>query len=82
MLYVKRELDWLGLREMSWSGAFGVIKEIEAQEREGEAMEIIEDCFDPSIGIPDETELNDFIWFDLPDMMNLYGDEDEEDDDE
>ena len=82
MLYVKRELDWLGLREMCWSGAFGVVREIESQGREGEAMMLIEDCYDPSIEIPDETDINDFVWFVLPDLMNLYDDEDDEDDDE
>ena len=34
--------------------------------------------------IPSETEVNDFIWFELPDIMLLYDedDEEEEEDDE
>ena len=59
----------------SWSGAVDVCKEICKQHREVEAMQYIEDCFEG--GYVTETELNDFIRFDLADMMNLYGDNEE-----
>ena len=59
----------------SWSGAVDVCKEICKQHREVEAMQYIEDCFEGEYVT--ETELNDFIRFDLADMMNLYGDSEE-----
>lgn len=46
MLYVKRELDWLGLREMVWSGAFGVVRDIESQGREKDVKERYESIHD------------------------------------
>ena len=59
----------------SWSGAIDVCKEICRQHREVEAMQYIEDCFEGEYVT--ETELNDFIRFDLADMMNLYSDSEE-----
>ena len=81
---------WKELREMVWSSARDVVLEIEKQGREEEAFDILEDIFDPdfyrrvSIGgnIPTDTDINDYIVFDLADHMNLYGDEDEEDEDD
>ena len=32
--------------------------------------------------IPSETEVNDFIWFKLPDIMHLYDEDDDENDDD
>ncbi len=30
--------------------------------------------------IPSETEVNDFLWFNLPDIMHLYDEDDDKDD--
>lgn len=77
---------WQELFRNSWVGALDTLREIEEQGREEEALAMLEDLFDPAVWgrIPSETEVNDYIWFDLADDMNLYGeeDEDEEDDDD
>jgi hypothetical protein len=79
------ELDtWQELFRNSWSGALDTLREIEAQGREEEALAILEDLFNPDVcgEIPSETTVNDYIWFELADDMNLYGDEEEDEDDE
>lgn len=84
-MLVKVEIDtWMELREMVWSGARDVVLEIENQGREEEALAILEDLFDPEIcgHIPSDTEVNDFIWFALAEDMNLYGDDEEDEDDD
>ena len=74
---------WRDYKENAWGEALNTLDDVENQGREYEAMEIIEEYFsEDALGyIPSETELNDFIWFNLPDIMHLY-DEDDEDDDE
>lgn len=84
-MLVKVEIDtWMELRGMVWSGAKDAILEIENQGREEEALDILKEIFSLDCwgSIPTETEVNDYIWFDLADHMDLYGDEDEEDEDE
>ena len=75
--------DWCDYRESAWGGALNTLDEIEAQDKENEAVEIIEEYMSEDVlgYIPSETEVNDFIWFNLPDIMHLY-DEDDDDDDE
>ena len=66
------------LLENSWSGARDVLNRVQEQDQEDEAMErIAEFCElvqDSTGAPPSDTEVNDFIWFDLPDEMNIYGD--------
>ena len=84
-MVVTTELNtWQELFRNSWAGALDTLREIEEQGREEEALDILEDLFDPAVWgrIPSETEVNDYIWFDLADDMNLYGDEEEEEDDD
>ena len=86
-MVVTTELNtWQELFRNSWAGALDTLREIEEQGREEEALDILEELFDPAVWgkIPSETDVNDYIWFDLADHMNLYGeeDEDEEDDDD
>lgn len=71
MITVRVEFD--GIRDIldqSWSGAKDTLEEVIEQGRENEAMQIIEDAFFEST--PTLTQLNDFIWFELADIMNLY----------
>ena len=75
MNVVEKVNSFEAIMENSWSGAVDVCKEICKQHREVEAMQYIEDCFEGEYVT--ETELNDFIRFDLADMMNLYGDNEE-----
>ena len=78
---IKVEISGFGeIAEMAWSGAFQVCQEIIMQDREEEAMALIEEIFFDSV--PSATELNDFIWFELADMMDLYKEDDEEDTEE
>ena len=75
---------WQELFRNSWAGALDTLKEIEEQGREEETLAMLEELFDPAVwgSIPSETEVNDYIWFDLADDMNLYGEDDEEEDDD
>lgn len=83
-MFIKVEIDWEYISENSWSGALDTVREIEKQDREEEALAIIEEYIGDGSGceIPTETEFNDFVWFDLADIMNLYGDSEKEDEDE
>lgn len=84
-MLVTRELNtWQELFDNSWSGALDVLREIEAQGREEEALAMLEDFFDPAVRgkIPSEIDVNDYIWFALAADMNLYDDNDEEDEEE
>ena len=84
-MVVKVEINtWRELREMVWSGARDVVLEIENQGREEEALGILNEIFSPDFGgsIPTKTDVNDYIWFALADHMELYDDEDEEDEED
>ena len=73
---IKREMSWNDIKESSWAGAVHVCEEIEKQGKEDEAMSLIAKVFCDEI--PDETEVNMFIWHNIAKMLHLY-DEDEED---
>ena len=75
MKVIEKVNSFEAIMKNSWSGAVDVCKEICKQHREVEAMQYIEDCFEGEYVT--ETELNDFIRFNLADMMNLYGDSEE-----
>ena len=75
MKVIEKVNSFEAIMKNSWSSAVDVCKEICKQHREVEAMQYIEDCFEGQYVT--ETELNDFIRFDLADMMNLYGDNEE-----
>lgn len=74
-MYIKKDYSFSDLLKDSWSGATQVLEEIARQDREDEAMGIIEDTFCGEV--PTDTQVNDFIWFDLADMMELYKEEEE-----
>ena len=78
---------WRDYKENAWGEALNTLDDIEKRGREEEAMIILEDYFSEDVfgRIPSETEVNDFIRFNLSDIMHLYDaddDEDEEDDEE
>ena len=75
---------WRDYKENAWGGALNTLDDVEKQGREYEAMEIIEEYFsEDRLGyIPSATELNDFIWFELPDIMHLYDNEDDGEDED
>lgn len=74
---------WYDYKKSAWDGAISTLNEVAEQGREDEAVEIIEEYMsEGALGyIPSETEVNDFIWFNLPDIMHLYDEDDDEDDD-
>ena len=67
MTVTKEFNTFIELYNNSWSGAIPVLDEIEKQGRENEAMDIIENIF--ADDTPTETAVNDFIWFELGDIM-------------
>ena len=81
-MFVKTEINnFKAIAAMVWSGAVKVCQEIIMQKRENEAMCLIEEMFLEEM--PTETQLNDFIWFELGDLMHLWDDEEyEESEDE
>ena len=82
-MFIKVEInDFNAIANNAWSGAIQVCNEVIRQDREAEAMALIEEIFCEYT--PSDTELNDFIWFELADMMDLYkeDEEDTEEDDE
>ena len=75
---------WNDYKENAWGGALNTLDEVEKQGREEEAINILEEYMsEDTLGyIPSETEVNDFIWFNLSDIMHLYDEEDDEDEDD
>lgn len=70
-MFVKNEIaDFEAIEVMAWSGAIQVCQEIIRQGRESEAMRLIEEEFLEEI--PTDTQLNDFVWFELGDLMQLW----------
>lgn len=85
MIKVTVERDgWYDYKENAWGGAISILNEVEEQDKENEAVEIIEEYMsEDTLGyIPSETEVNDFIWFNLSDIMHLYDEDDAEDEEE
>ena len=68
------------LLENSWSGARDVLNRVQEEERMDEAMEYIAEYCDmvqDNTGAPPEdVQVNDFIWFELADIMDLYHEND------
>jgi hypothetical protein len=62
MLITKEYNRFDEIMDMCWSGAIDTLKDIERNNREDEFMSLLEEMF--TDGIPTDTEVNDFIWFD------------------
>ena len=85
MIKVTVDIDrWYKYKDYMWGGALTTLDDVVEQGREDEALDIIEEYFsEDTLGyIPSLTELNDFIWFNLPDIMHLYDNEDDNDEDD
>ena len=59
-MYIKKECDFYELKKNSWSGAVETLEKIEEEGKEDELMQLLEEEFS---GEAEETELNDFLWF-------------------
>ena len=63
-MFIKREInDFYQIEEMAWSGAVDTLNSIIEADKEEEFMQLLEDVFGMDEEIPDETNVNDFIWF-------------------
>lgn len=80
MKVVEEMVSFEEVMNNAWSGAVAVCKEICRQHRTEEAMEILETYLGD--GYVTATAVNDFVWFELADIMNLYNDNDESEDEE
>ena len=79
-MYIKKEYDFADLKNNSWSGAVNTLKTIEEAGKEDELMSLLEDLF---WGVtPEETEVNDFLWFDDDYIYERLGIKEEEDEGE
>ena len=68
-MFVKRNISTFDeLLENSWGGAKSVLKQVEEKNREDELMDLLEEIFPAYEDIPTETQINDFIWFDLEEL--------------
>lgn len=52
-----------------WSGAKGVIEFVKSKDKLDELRQLIENYFDGQI--PNETEINDFVWFNAIELLNI-----------
>ena len=79
MITFKTELNSIA-NFQAWSGGKSTLDRIIELDRIDELDELIEELFNDTT--PTETELNDFLWFDLPEMdgwKNLWNDDEDED---
>lgn len=58
------------LQEASWSGAIDTINDIIDAEKEDEFLELLEEYFPEGA---EDTELNDFIWFERGTIYDALG---------
>ena len=64
---------WKDLKRIACADSYLVLEDIEEANREIEAWEIIKSYDKGYLGhIPKETELMQFIQFELPEIMHLY----------
>ena len=82
-MYIKKEYDFTDLKNNSWSGAVNTLKTIEEAGKEEELMSLLEDLFsEDTHQTPEETEVNDFLWFDTDYIYKSLGIKEEEDEEE
>lgn len=79
-MYIKKEYDYNDLKNNSWSGAIITIERAEKENKEYALMELLEEVFFDTI--PDETQINDFLWFDRDYIYESLGISDTEDDED
>ena len=78
-MYVKREMGFNDLKNNSWSGAVDTLNKIEEECKEDELMDYLESIFEET---PDETQLNDFLWFDNETIFEDLGMNENDDEEE
>lgn len=58
----------------TWGGADAIIRECINSECFDDLAEVAEECFEDLT--PSLTEINDFVWFELENLAEMYKDED------
>ena len=79
-MYIKKEMNFTDLFNNSWSGAIDALKAIEEADKEEELMEYLEVVFEGDV--PDETSVNDFLWFERDEIYEYLGVSDNEEEEE
>ena len=79
-MYIKKEMNFTDLFNNSWSGAIDTLKAIEEAEKEEELMEYLEVVFEGDV--PDETSVNDYLWFESDEIYEYLGISDNEEEEE
>ena len=75
-MFIKKETeinDFYQIEEMAWSGAVDTLDSIIEANKEEEFMQLLEDVFGMDAEIPDETSVNDFIWFESDYIFERLG---------
>ena len=63
--------DFYALKENSWSGAIQVLDQVEEKGVQEQVLDLLNDVIGTGIT---ETQLNDYIWFDMErDLKEFYG---------
>ena len=74
-MYIKKDYDFTDLKNSSWSGATNTLKTVEEAGKAEELMDLLEELFRAEI--PEETKVNDFLWFDSDYIYECLGIEEE-----
>lgn len=78
-MYVKEEFDFNDLMDRCWSGAINTLETIEANGKEEELMQLLEDYAEAgSYDMPTLTEINDLLRFEdgwIFEMLNIETEE-------
>lgn len=70
-MYIKKEMNFDDLKKNSWSGAIDTLNTIEEHDKEDKLMEYLEVIFEGDI--PDETSVNDYLWFESDEIFEYLG---------
>ena len=79
-MYIKKEMNFTDLFNNSWSGAIDTLEAIEEADKEEELMEYLEVVFEGDV--PDETSVNDYLWFESNEIYEYLGISDNEEEEE
>lgn len=79
-MIIKKEVnDFYTLKENSWSGALYTLNKIEEEGKEDDLMALLDEIFYDGA---DETQVNDFLWFDDEYIFEMLGIKEEEEEEE
>ena len=79
-MYIKKEIDFGDLQDICWCGAIDTLNTIEENGKEDELIDLLGDVFCDEM--PNDTQVNDFLWFDTATIFDVLGISEEEEDEE